>query len=337
MSMTKRLAGIVGVALPAAIAMSGCGGDKANPNGGQATSIEVKIDGSSTVAPISQAMAEEFQNENKEIHVTVAISGTGGGFKKFVIGETDISDASRPIKQEEQDTAKSNGIEFIELPVGYDGLSVVVNPQNDWVDHLTIDELKKMWSSTSTVKNWSDVRPNWPNRPIKFYSPTTNNGTFDYFTEAVNGKEKDQRQDVSMSQPTTMVRGIAGDKDAIGYFGYAYYANNKSQLKIVPVDSGTGPQIPTEDGIRTGTYKPLSRPLFIYVNKKSVAKPEVKKFVDYYLANAAKIVPSTFYVALPDNAYEMVTKRWTEMTTGTMFHGTEVGITVEELLSREAK
>ena len=265
---------------------------------------EIKIDGSSTVFPITEAIAEEFRAVNPDTKIPVGVSGTGGGFKKFVAKETDISNASRPIKEAEAEAAKANGVEYIELKVAFDGLSVLVNPANTFVDSLTVEELTKMWAPDSTVKTWKDVRPEWPAEEIKFYAPGTDSGTFDYFTEAINGKSGAIRADFTGSEDdNVLVQGIAGDKNAIGFFGYAYYEENKDKLKAVPINNGNGPIEPTFDTIKSGEYAPLSRPIFIYVNKESLARPEVKEFVTFYLETVKDIIKQVGYVALPDEEY----------------------------------
>jgi phosphate transport system substrate-binding protein len=266
----------------------------------------IKVDGSSTVFPITEAAAEEFQNANPGVQVTVGVSGTGGGFKKFVAGETDISNASRPIKDSEAAAAKEKGIEYLEIPVAYDGLSVVVSKENTWVDKLTVAELKKIWEPNSKVKTWKDVRPEWPAEEIKLYGPGTDSGTFEYFTEAIVGEAKKSRADYTASEDdNVLVQGIAGDKNSLGYFGFSYYEENADKLKLVPIDAGDGKAVtPSADTIKDGSYKPLSRPLFIYVNKKSLEKPEVKEFVKFYLENAPELVKSVFYVPLTEDKYK---------------------------------
>lgn len=267
----------------------------------------VKIDGSSTVFPISEAVSEEFQKLHREVKVTVGISGTGGGFKKFCNGETDISDASRPIKSSEKDACAKNGIEYIELPVAYDGLSVMANPKNEFITCLTTAELKKIWEPGSTVQYWSDVRGEWPREKIKLFGPGTDSGTFDYFTEAINHKEKASRSDyVASEDDNVLVQGIAGEKYALGYFGYAYYVENRDKLKLVGIDEGKGRGcvLPSEQSINDGTYSPLSRLIFIYPNKKSLQRSEVKEFVRFYLVEAPKLVKQVGYMPLPKEKYE---------------------------------
>ncbi len=302
----------------------------------------IKIDGSSTVYPITEAVAEEFQKAKKgSVNVTVGISGTGGGFKKFCRGETDISDASRPILKKEIDVCKEQGIEYIELPVAYDGLAVVVNPRNTWVKSLTVVDLKKMWepAAQGTVTKWNQVRPEWPDAKLKLFGPGADSGTFDYFTEAVVGKSKSSRGDFTASEDdNVLVQGIAGDKNALGYFGLAYYEENKGKLKVVPiVNPATSKEVtPSLQTVKDGTYSPLSRPLFIYINKKSVEKPEVKEFISFYLKNADKLTKQVRYVPLPANAYKLATERFAKQKTGSMFGGEEkIGMKIEELLKME--
>ncbi len=265
---------------------------------------EIRIDGSSTVFPITEAMAEEFTALNPDVKIPVGVSGTGGGFKKFAAKEIDISDASRPIKDAEAEAAKQNGVEYVELTVAYDGLSVVVNKENTWVDSLTVEELKKIWGPESMVKTWKDVRAEWPAEPIKYYAPGTDSGTFDYFTEEINGKSGAIRPDFTPSEDdNVLVQGVAGDKNSIAFFGYAYYEENKDKLKIVKIDNGKGAVEPNFETIKSGEYAPLSRPIFIYVNKAAFGRPEVKEFVTFYLTKAKEIVPQVGYVALPDEEY----------------------------------
>ena len=297
----------------------------------------IKIDGSSTVYPITEAIAEEFQKVNKDIKVTVGISGTGGGMKKFTTNQTDISDASRPIKTSEQKQARLNGVDYIELPIAYDGLTVVVNKNNKFIDKMTVAELKKLWepAAQNVVTKWSQVRDGWPSEKIKLYGPGTDSGTFDYFTEAICGASGKSRGDYTPSEDdNVLVQGVAGDKFALGYFGLAYYEENIDKLRAVPIDGGNGPVEPTYENVQTGKYQPLSRPLFIYVSSKSAGKEEVQKFVEFYLDNVGKIAKQVGYIALPENAYKLVKKKFAERKTGTTFKGAKVGVSVEELLSK---
>lgn len=265
----------------------------------------VRIDGSSTVFPITEAVAEEFGKKHRRVRVTVGVSGTGGGFKKFSIGETDINDASRPIKGSEIKTAKKNGVEYIQLPVAFDGISVVVNPKNTWLDYLTVRELKKIWEPGSQVTTWKDVRASWPDRKIRLYGPGTDSGTFDYFTGAINGKSHASRADFTKSEDdNVLVQGVAGDRDALGYFGFAYYSGNKDKLKIVPIKNKQAPVSPSLTTINDGSYSPLSRPIYIYVSEKSVQRPEVATFVEFYLKNAAELSKDVGYVPLKKSQYD---------------------------------
>ncbi|MEK6591434.1 MAG: PstS family phosphate ABC transporter substrate-binding protein [Nitrospinota bacterium] len=306
----------------------------------------IKADGSSTVYPISEAVAEEFQKIDKgRTRVTVGISGTGGGFKKFCQGETDISDASRPIKPSEVDLCKKNGVEYIELPVAYDGLAITINPKNNWVGLITVKELKKIWEpeAQGKIKKWNQIRSNWPDKEIHLFGAGVDSGTYDYFTEAIVGKEHSSRGDFTSSEDdNVLVQGIATDPLALGFFGMAYYENNKDRLKIVPVDdendtNGKGPILPEYENILKGTYQPLSRPLFIYVNKKSSSRQEVKGFIDFYLKNAAHLSKEVGYIALPPVAYELGLRRFERGVAGSVFggHGSQVGVKIEELLQKE--
>ena len=274
----------------------------------------VKIDGSSTVFPITEAVAEEFNKirQFSRVRVTVGVSGTGGGFKKFCVGERDINNASREIKQQEIDKAKKNGIRYIEIPVAYDGLTMVINKGNNWVDYLTTAELKKIWEPGSSVKTWADVRKGWPKKRLRLYGPGTDSGTFDYFTEVINGKSQRSRSDFTKSEDDNMlVKGVAGGKYALGFFGYAYYSENKNILKAVPIQHNNhAPVSPTLETINQGTYAPLSRPIFIYVNIDSAKRPEVREFVRFYLKNAAELSKEVGYIPLPDKEYTQHLKRF---------------------------
>ena len=261
----------------------------------------VKVDGSSTVFPITEAMAEEFQKEFGEFRVTVGISGTGGGFQKFCNGEVDIADASRPIKSVEVKECDGNGIDYIELPVAFDGLSVIVNPENDWVDFLTVEELREIWRPGSTIEKWSDVRPEWPERSMRLVGADTDSGTFDYFTRAIVGEEGASRPDYTASaDDNVLVRAVAGEEGALGYVGFAFYAENAERLKLVPIDPGTGAIAPSIETIKDGTYVPLSRPLFIYVDSQATKQPEAREFVSFYISTEnGTFVREVGYVAFP--------------------------------------
>lgn len=308
----KRITALaMGVALTATIAACGDNSGSASDSAAQSSSAasssasgqklsgKIVIDGSSTVYPITMAVAEEFKNEQPDVEVSVAMSGTGGGMKKFSAGEIDICDASRPIKQEEIDKAKTNGIDFVELEIAYDGISVVVNKDNTWVDSITTAELNKIWAKDSTVKTWKDVNPAWPAEPLKLYGPGTDSGTFEFFTEKINKKAKESRTDYTPSEDdNVLVQGIAGDKNAMGYFGFAYYEENTDKLKVLKIDDGKGPVEPTADSIKDKSYSPLSRPLFIYINKAKMDEPQIKAFVHYYIDNAATLSKEVGYVPL---------------------------------------
>ena len=298
----------------------------------------IKIDGSSTVYPITEAVAEEFQKAQK-VKVTVGESGTGGGFKKFCRGETDISNASRPIAQKEMDACKEAGIQYIELPIAFDALTVAVNSKNDWVKSLTVDELKKIWQPGSSVKNWKQVNSAYPDKAMSLYGPGTASGTFDYFTEAINGKSKASRTDYTPSEDdNVLVQGVSGNVGGMAYFGLAYYEENKDKLKAVPVAAKAGGPavLPSAATVMDGTYQPLSRPIFIYVNATAAAfKPEVKAFVNYYLEHAPVLVKEVKYVPLTSEDYAAVKDHFKAMKPGTGFGGkNEVGIKVKDLINR---
>jgi phosphate transport system substrate-binding protein len=300
----------------------------------------VKGDGSSTVFPIMEAVAEEFQKQNAGVRVTVGISGTGGGFKKFCAGETDISDASRPIKPTEAEACKSGGIEYIEIPLAYDGLSVMVNPASKFVSCIKVDELKKLWQpeAQGKVTRWSQVRAGWPNEKVNLYGPGTDSGTYDYFTEAIVGKEGSSRGDFTPSEDdNVLVQGIAGDPNALGFFGYAYYEENKDKLKLVEVDGGKGCVAPSAGTISDGTYQPLSRPLFVYVRTTSLQRPEVKAFVDYAITNASNLVAEVGYVPLPAELYRTARERVAKRVTGSIYEGkgSQVGVKLGDLMRQE--
>jgi phosphate transport system substrate-binding protein len=305
----------------------------------------IQIDGSSTVYPITEAMAEEFQAATGgKYRVTVGISGTGGGFKKFCRGETHISDASRPIKESERAACAEAGIEFIELPVALDALTVMINPGNNWVDYLTVDELKKIWepAAQEAVTNWSQVREGFPDRPLTLYGAGVDSGTYDYFTEAVVGEEGSSRGDFTASEDdNVLVQGIASDPNALGFFGLAYYLENQDKLQAVPIQPPDGgePVAPSVEAARSGTYQPLSRPIFIYVSKQAADEMDaVRQFVEFYLdpENAELLVEEVGYVPLPTEAYDLAQRNFEERHTGTAFGGgSQVGVAVEDLLQAE--
>jgi len=300
----------------------------------------VQTDGSSTVFPVTEAMAEEFQKADKSVKVVVGMSGTGGGFKKFCRGETDMSNASRPIRDVERAECKKNGVEFIELPIALDALSVMVNPRNTWANEMTVAELKKVWEpeAQGKIMNWKQIRDSFPDRPLKLYGAGVDSGTYDYFTAAIVGKEHSSRGDFTASEDdNVLVQGINGDINALGFFGLAYYLENKDKLKAIAIKLNDNAKavLPSVESAKDGSYQPLSRPIFIYVSKKSVeTKPEVAKFVEFYLdkKNATKLVKEVGYVPLPDHAYDVFMQRFKERKLGTAFHGSKIGISVEELL-----
>lgn len=286
------------------------GNENQNENAGseeQAAELEgaVGIDGSSTVAPIGEAVSEEFSTEHAKVQAPIGVSGTGGGFEKFTIGETDISQASRPIKDEEKAAAAENGIEFTEFKVAFDGLSVVVNKENDFIDKLSVEDLKKLWVEDGTVKKWSDINPEWPNEEVKFFSPGTDSGTYDYFNEVVLEDAQIVKSAQLSEDDNTLVKGVTGDKNSIGYFGYAYYLENQNNLKVVPVVNEAGEAVePNNETIESGEYNPLSRPLFVYVNNASIKdKEQVYEYVKFYLENAGTLAEEVGYVSLPEEDY----------------------------------
>ena len=332
-----------GLALTAALTAA-CGSGSSAPGESSAAPALIQVDGSSTVFPISEAVAEEFQKANPNVRVTVGISGTGGGFQKFCRGETDISDASRPIRPAEMETCAKAGIEYIELPIAYDGLAIVVNPKNTWATSVTVAELKTLWSpdAQGKVLRWNQVRPSWPNREIRLFGAGVDSGTYDYFTEAVVGKEGASRGDFTSSEDdNVLVQGVSSDELALGFLPFAYVEQNQDKLKLVPVDdgkpeNGSGPLTPSAETVRDGTYQPLSRPLFIYVAKKAAERPEVQKFVDAYFS-ASALIREVGYVELTPQIYDLAKKHFAERKVGTAFGagGSQVGMTLEKLLTRE--
>jgi phosphate transport system substrate-binding protein len=306
----------------------------------------IKVDGSSTVYPITEAVAEEFQKEKKSsVNVTVGVSGTGGGFKKFCRGETDIQDASRPITKSEMEDCKKAGIKYFELPIGYDATVVAVHAKNTWLSAVKVDDLKKIWepAAQGKIKKWNQVNPAWPDAEIKLYGAGSDSGTFDYFTEAIVGKAKSSRGDYTASEDdNTLIKGISGDKYSLGYVPMSYYVENKKILKALAIISNekNAPAkgvLPSKETVEDNTYFPLSRPLFLYISEASAKKPEVSEFVRYYLKSASKIVPEVKYVALPEKAYEMAQEHFAKGKLGTVFGtGNHVGLKIEDLMKKEA-
>ena len=300
--------------ITAAVLLIACGKNKTEKTTTQNDSSKtevlkgtIKVDGSSTVYPITEAVAEEFRTVQPRVNVTIGVSGTGGGFKKFSRGETDLSDASRPIKSKEAKACKENNINYVSLEVAYDGLAVVINPQNTWVKSFTVAELKKIWepAAQGKIMKWNQINPEWPNEEIHLFGPGTASGTYDYFSEAICGKKVGTRGDYTASEDDhVLVQGIAGDKYALGFFGLAYYAENKDKLSLVGVDNGEKVVKPTLETVSNKTYRPLSRPLFLYVNSTSVKRPEVVEFVNYYIKNAATLSKDVGYIPLPDSEYK---------------------------------
>lgn len=302
--INKQVRGSAVVFAAAALVLTACGGQQAGPaTAGEAgtASGQVRIDGSSTVGPLSSAAAELFRSENSNVNVTVATSGTGGGFEQFCSGNTDISNASRPISQKEIDTCAAGGVEYVELQVANDALTVVVNPDNAFANCLTVQELATIWgpASEGQIKTWNQVNPSFPAEPLALFGPGTDSGTFDYFTDEINGEEGASRTDYSASEDdNVLVQGVEGATGATSYFGYTYFEENAERLKAVQIDGGAGCVAPSAATVQDGTYVPLARPLFIYVNKASYGRPEVKEFVDFYVAQDAEIAEAAQYVAL---------------------------------------
>jgi phosphate transport system substrate-binding protein len=289
------------LAVTTTFAAAACGSSA--PSGELSGSIE--IDGSSTVYPLTEAVAEEFGAETGgSVRVMVGFSGTGGGFKRFCTGETEISNASRHITASERELCEQNGVDFEEMQVAIDGLAVVTHMQNDFAQCLTVDELRRMWEPGSRVNNWSQVRAGFPDEPLKLYGPGTNSGTFDYFSEAIMGQERAIRPDFTASEDdNVLVQGVRGDRNALGYFGYAYYAENVDGLRPVAIDAGNGCIEPTPETVRTGEYSPLARPLFIYVNRAALDRPEVASYVRFYMEHAPQLAPEIGYVPVDTETY----------------------------------
>lgn len=326
------------------VATAMLGGMLVAPHAVFAATPTVTVDGSSTVYPITEAVAEDFQKSKKnKVQVTVGISGTGGGFKKFCRGETDLSDASRPILEQEMKLCAENGIKYIELPVAFDAMTVVINPRNTWAEKMTVAELKKMWepAAQGKITRWNQINPAWPDAPLKLFGPGTDSGTFDYFTEAIVGKAKSSRGDFTASEDdNVLVQGVSRDENALGYFGYAYYAENTDKMKAVAIieKDGKPAVLPSLDTVMKGTYQPLARPLFIYVSNKAVDKAEVREFVEYYIKNAATLSKEVGYVPLGAADYSLASKNFSNRKLGTGFGGIpEVGVEMKDLLTREGK
>jgi phosphate transport system substrate-binding protein len=308
---------------------------------GAALANTVKVDGSSTVFPVTEAVAEEFQKANRSLKVTVGISGTGGGFKKFCRGETDVQNASRPILAKEMEDCKKEGVQYIELPVAYDALTVVVNPKSP-LKEISIDDLKKMWepAAQGKVTRWNQVNPAFPDLPLALFGAGADSGTFDYFTEAVTGKSKASRGDFTASEDdNVLVQGVSRNVNALAFFGFAYFQENKDKLKGLPISWKGGKAVePSPDNVLNGSYQPLSRPIFIYVNAKSLAKPEVKQFVEFYMKQAPKLVKEVKYVPLPTRAYDYNLAAVQKMRLGTKMGGeNKVGLTIDQLMTLEAR
>ena len=300
----------------------------------------IKIDGSSTVFPITEAVAEDFQIAKRgAVRVTVGISGTGGGFKKFCRNEIDIVNASRPITQLEMDACKQEGVEYIEMPIAFDALTIVVNPKNTWSKTITVDELKRIWEpgAQGVIIHWNQINPAWPDKKIKLYGPGADSGTFEYFTEAIVGKAKSSRGDFTASEDdNVLVQGVASDIYALGFFGFAYYIENSNKINAVAVDSGNGGVIPSAATVENNSYKPLSRPIFIYVNAKSTEKPEINEFVNFYMKNAPELVTEVKYFPLSKEVYNLNIEHLNKKKIGTVFKGTGTNIKLEDILKLES-
>lgn len=300
MKPTLRFPTTLGIAL---LVLAACGGDAGDDS--EALSGAVQIDGSSTVFPVAEAVAEEFQIAHPDVRVTVGVSGSGGGFERFCNGEIDLSNASRPIRESEIERCREAGIDFTELSVAWDGLSVIVNPANDFAQCLTTEELRRIWAPDGGVTTWQDVRPSWPDEEIRLYGPGTDSGTFDYFTETIVGESGASRPDFQASEDDNiLVQGVAGDRYSLGYFGYAYYAENQDRLKLLEVDGGGGCVAPSDATIEDGTYTPLARPLFVYVKHSALQRPEVRAYVEFMLEEATMLVPATGYHPLSEAEYQ---------------------------------
>jgi phosphate transport system substrate-binding protein len=342
--MTSLVARAVAAAALTA-ALAACGGSGGPDAQSNARGADIRVDGSSTVFVLSEAVAEEFTKAGHRTRVTVGQSGTGGGFQKFCRGETDVSDASRPIRPPEIAACRAAGIDFFEIPVAYDGIAIVVNPKATWINDITVAELKALWApeAQGKLRRWSDVRAGWPDREIHLFGAGVDSGTYDYFTEAIVGKEGASRGDFTSSEDdNVLVQGVAGDELALGFLPFAFYNENQTRLKLVAVDNGNpadgaGPIAPSFETIRTGAYQPLSRPLFVYVSGKALARPEVQQFADFYIANVGALAEEVGYVQLGNEGYRLVAEHFNKRRTGTLFGdgGSQVGLTIEQLLAKE--
>jgi phosphate transport system substrate-binding protein len=341
--MTQRLLRASAALLAMALAACG-GGDRTGGAGSGSQTSVITADGSSTVFPITEAVAEEFQRENPGTRVTVGLSGTGGGFQKFCRGETDLSNASRPIKPSEIEACAKAGIDYIELPIAYDGVAVVVHPGNTWAESMTVAELRKLWepAAQGKIMRWNQIRAGWPDREIHLFGAGVDSGTFDYFTEAIVGKEDQSRGDYTSSEDdNVIVQGVSRDENALGFFGYAYYEENRDKLKVVAIDdedpdNGKGPIAPSPESVKEGTYRPLSRAIFVYPKVAALSRPEFHSFVDYYLTKGAPLVREVGYIPLTDREYELVRDRFKARKTGSMFAGsaTQSESTLEQRLTQ---
>ena len=343
MTNSKAFRAVPALLMALGVVACGGGGTDAGSTPAAGDSI-IRIDGSSTVFPVTEAVAEEFQKANRGTKVTVGISGTGGGFQKFCRDEIDISDASRPISATERAACEKTGVQYIELPVAYDGLAVVVHPKNTWASSMTVAELKKLWepAAQGKVTKWSQVRDGWPDKEIHLFGPGVDSGTFDYFTEAIMGKADVSRGDYTSSEDdNVIVQGISGDEFALGYFGFAYYEENQGKLKLVAVDDGNGangegPILPSPESVKNGTYAPLSRPIFVYPKVKALDRPEVKSFIDFYLLQGVPLVREVGYIPLSDKEYELVRGRFAARKAGSMYLGVsnQGGLSLEQRLGQ---
>jgi phosphate transport system substrate-binding protein len=304
----------------------------------------IKVDGSSTVFPISEAISQQFRQTpaGRNAQILATVSGTSGGFRRFCAGETDISDASRPINPKEMEACRKNGVAYIELPVAFDALTVVVHPQNTWAKDITVAELRRIWepSAQGKIRTWNQVRSSWPNRPLKLFAPGADSGTFDYFTEAIVGKVDASRKDYTASEDDqVIVRGVSQDPNALGYFGFSYFEDNRSRLKPLGIDNGKGPFLPSRQTVANSQYQPLARPLFIYVNARNAqTKPALRAFVEYYLKNAEQVSAKVGYIPLPADGYRLGQLHFVRGKVGTVFAGkAQIGLTIGELLRRRAE